>query len=409
MKTDSKINDTIREISHDLENVHTQKTLRPFTGYNRIDEYLQGNHPGSVILVAGRPGMGKTAFLLNVAANLSVYKNMPVCFITNDLSKKHVIQRLASSIGSVVPVVFRRAQTLEEAAKIKDALLKLSKAPLYIYESEHNSAKALAETSVKIDRATKWSAIIVDVLLLKTSEKLEQMKLAKKISQEMQCPVFVSMPIKRSVESRADTRPRLCDIYGPDEIESLVDVALLLYRDGYYNRVIDEPDSIEVRIPKNKLGGTAWVRLGWQGRWLQISEDFAAGPGPKREYWVRLHKQRKIVFPAAWIADCNSSDIKVRYLKNAFELEVEGRIQGNCIAIYQANVQKNKIQIYHGLIDEKDVTFSLEKKGELIYLTEIKARFNKEPASDVVEKLMNFLARKSQNFCMTDRGARPEQ
>ena len=84
MNADIKVKYIIREIVSDLENVHSKKTPQPFTGYNKLDDRLQGNNPGSVIFIGARPGMGKTSFVLNIALNLSVNYQLPVFIIASD-------------------------------------------------------------------------------------------------------------------------------------------------------------------------------------------------------------------------------------------------------------------------------------------------------------------------------------
>ncbi|MEK6624930.1 MAG: DnaB-like helicase C-terminal domain-containing protein [Bdellovibrionota bacterium] len=401
MKKGSKNNNILQEILRDLENDTTVKARIQFTGYNKIDDRLQGNNPGSVIFIGARPGMGKTSFVLNIALNLSVNYQLAVFIIASDLSEKEILQKMISICGGVGEGCFKRPLTNGEVAKIGNAVANISQAPIFIQSLEHVTTQEIFLATEQIDRTLKWGAIIIDVLLFKASEQQGSLDIAKKISRELQCPVFVTGLLSRAVERRQVKRPCLSDIRG-DEIENRMDVGLFLYRDDYYNRYPDDPDTIEVLFLKNKSGGIGYVRLGWNGKLQRINENVPNRTGPKKIDWNRLHMLRSIVFPTQWTADCNSHDMKIRYLKNAYDLEVEGYMQGNCIADFRADILNNKIQIYHSLINERDIIFSLKKDNEKIFLSEVKARFNNEPQPIVIENLLNYLVMKCPNFCTTD-------
>lgn len=236
------------------------------TGYDDLDRVISGLGNGELIVVGGRPAMGKTAFGLNLLEKIAVESGEPCLFFSIDLKAKDLFKRMLiqhSGISLLTPLDEKEVQKLKESEK------NLEEAPIIIEDS-------LLELEEIVDRARKHvyrngiRLMLVDYLQLITVQcgSFEEgisciMKRLKELAQELQCPIILMSQLNRSVEHRNDHRPLLMDLRGSGSIENVADKVILLYRDEYYYVDSDIKGILEAIVAKNTSGRIGCAELAY--------------------------------------------------------------------------------------------------------------------------------------------------
>lgn len=252
----------------DTDGVHTG-----FTDLDLMIHKLEG-----LIVLAARPGMGKTGFAINVARNVALHK--PVLFFSIEQSREQVFERMLASESEVGLEEIRTGAIMpDEHQRIADAEPKL----LSILEQLHIDDKADIPTSyiTSLSRQKKYEwgdlgLIVIDYLHIMKIDKNQQKvdalgdaaKELRALGKELGCPVLLLAQLSRANEQRTEgksknRRPELTDLRGSGEIEQSADIVLFLYRDSYYNVVNSEVDVAEIIIKKNRNGRTGIVLVDW--------------------------------------------------------------------------------------------------------------------------------------------------
>lgn len=253
----------------EIDRVMQGEVLTIPTGLTDLDKIMGGYHNSDLIIVAARPAMGKTAFLLNTA---EANKNKPLIFST-EMSKVQAAQRMFSIVGNVANHKIRTGDISDEDfARISEAIKSISKQGGHIYDKSGPYMSEIESVARQIRHEKGCTAIYLDYIQRIKHEnprlpKHEQvgdiaMRL-KELARELDIPVVALAQVNRKVEERADKRPQMGDIKDSGTIEQEADIILTLYRDEVYNPSTLDSGICEIDFKKNRHGGTGMVRAQW--------------------------------------------------------------------------------------------------------------------------------------------------
>ncbi|KMJ54884.1 MULTISPECIES: replicative DNA helicase [Vogesella] len=247
------------------------------TGFTDLDAKTSGLQPGDLVIVAGRPSMGKTAFSMNIAEHVAIEAGLPVAVFSMEMGGTQLVMRMLGSVGRLDQHILRTGKLGDEDwQKLTYAIGKLSDAPMYIDETPALTALELRARARRLARqhGGKLGLIVIDYMQLmsgsgrsdnRASELGEISRGLKGLAKELQVPVIALSQLSRSVEQRTDKRPMMSDLRESGAIEQDADIIIFMYRDEYYNP--DSPDKglAEAIIGKHRNGPTGKVRLAWLG------------------------------------------------------------------------------------------------------------------------------------------------
>lgn len=255
--------------------IHGLKTL-----INSFDEKTGGLHGGDLIIVAGRPSMGKTAFATNIAENVSVKQNKPVLMFSLEMSDEQLATRSIASIGKINLNVMRSAKIGEEDwTKLSLVMGKVEDAPLFIDPNPIINASQMHSRAKKIKRQHGLSLIVIDYLQLMTeggdTRNNELSTITRKLkimAKDLNVPVICLSQLSRKVEERADKRPMMSDLRDSGAIEQDADLVVMMYREDYYDKNTNNKGTAEAIICKQRMGETGTVRLTFQGEYSRFKD-----------------------------------------------------------------------------------------------------------------------------------------
>jgi replicative DNA helicase len=268
------------------------------TGFNKLDELTSGFQPGELIVVAGRPSMGKTAFCLNVARNAAVDAKVPVGFFSLEMSNQQLAMRLLCAEARVDAHGVRTGHLADNQwQKLSMCVGNLAEAPIYIDDSSAIGTLELRAKARRLKKEKNVGMIIVDYLQLmqgpRNAESRQQeistiTRSLKALSKELDMPIIVLSQLSRAVEVRGgERRPLLSDLRESGAIEQDADVVLFIYRSEFYGKAMDDHgDSLEgkaeVIIGKQRNGPVGTVHLSFIKQWAKFEntafEEDIAGP-----------------------------------------------------------------------------------------------------------------------------------
>ena len=252
------------------------------TGFVDLDRLTAGLQPGDMIVIAGRPSMGKTAFALNIAEHVGVDLGLPVAIFSLEMSGPQLAMRFLSSVGRLDAHRIRTGRLNDdEWDKMTVALGKLHNAPIHIDESGALNATDLRARARRLARqfGGKLGLIVIDYLQLMTStrdgenratEISEISRSIKALAKELQVPVLALSQLSRKVEERNDKRPLMSDLRESGAIEQDADIILMMYREEYYKPDTQEKGVAEVIIGKHRNGPTGMVKLTFLGEYTKF-------------------------------------------------------------------------------------------------------------------------------------------
>ncbi len=259
------------------------------TGFTDLDEKTAGFQPGDLIIVAGRPSMGKTAFALNIAEHVSMKEGGPVAIFSMEMGATQLAMRLLGSLARVDQHKMRTGRLNdEEWEKLSTAMGKLHEAPIFIDETAALNALELRSRARRMSRQYgKLGLVLVDYLQLmsassagenRATEISEISRSLKALAKELSVPVVALSQLNRALESRNDKRPMMSDLRESGAIEQDADVILFIYRDEVY--FPEKPESrgtAEIIIGKQRNGPIGKVDLTFLGEHTRF-EDRARDP-----------------------------------------------------------------------------------------------------------------------------------
>ena len=245
------------------------------SGFIDLDYKLSGFQPSDFILIAARPSMGKTAFVLNVVDYVSVRKNLPCMVFSLEMSKEQLVNRMLSMESNVDSQKLRTGTlTDSDWDAVVEGIGTIGSSKLIIDDTPGISISELRSKCRKVKLEYGLSLVIIDYLQLmsgsgKSGENRQQeiseiSRSLKALARELNAPVISLSQLSRACETRPDHRPMLSDLRESGAIEQDADVVMFLYRDDYYNKDTDTPNIAEVIIAKQRNGPIGTVQLMWR-------------------------------------------------------------------------------------------------------------------------------------------------
>jgi replicative DNA helicase len=245
------------------------------TGFYELDEWTCGLQNGEMIIVAGRPSMGKTSLALNIAEHIGLMEKIPVAIFSLEMGKQQLAERFLCSISEIDSQKVRRG-LLSDAGykKLADACAELSETPIYIDDSSTLTPLELRAKARRLKSKHDIRCVVVDYLQLmhlgsgriesRQQEITTISRYIKALARELNIPVIVLSQLNRSPEGREGHRPRMSDLRESGSIEQDADVVMLLHREDYYKRNEEnyEPNNTaDLIIAKQRNGPTGTVKL----------------------------------------------------------------------------------------------------------------------------------------------------
>jgi replicative DNA helicase len=251
------------------------------TGFTDFDQKTSGLNPSDFVLVAARPSMGKTSFVLNVAQYAALHANVPTAIFSLEMSKDQLVQRMLSSESNVELQKIRTGElTEEEWIKLVEAAGPLSQAPIYIDDTPGISVMEMRSKARRLKMEKGLGLIVIDYLQLmsgrgraesRQQEISEISRSLKALARELSVPVVTLSQLSRAPEARTDHRPMLSDLRESGAIEQDADLVAFLYRDEYYNPDTEKKNIAELIIAKQRNGPTGTVELVWLGQFTKFA------------------------------------------------------------------------------------------------------------------------------------------
>ena len=278
--------ETFELIDHRME--HGASTGVP-TGFTDIDNLTGGLHPSELIILAARPSMGKTAFATNIAENVAIEAKAPVLFVSLEMARHELVQRMLASQGRIDGIKFRSGMmSNEDREKLVAASAKLSQAPMFIDDTPTRTMAEIAACARRIKRRSGLGLIVIDYLQLISPEnsndpRQEQVaKIARRLkglSREIEAPILCLAQLNRQVEQgtgKESRRPRMSHLRESGAIEQDADVVMFVHREEYYYHKKEEAEAAgvsgqgEIFIVKQRNGPTGDVKLTWRHKYTRF-------------------------------------------------------------------------------------------------------------------------------------------
>ena len=253
------------------------------TGFIDLDYRMSGLQPSDLILIAARPSMGKTAFVLNITDYIAVRRQKTCLIFSLEMSKEQLVNRMLSMESNVDSQKLRTG-TLTDADwdAVVEGIGTIGSSKLVIDDTPGISIMELRSKCRKYKLEHNLGIVIIDYLQLMSgggrSTDSRQQEISdisrslKALARELNVPVVALSQLSRAVEQRPDKRPMLSDLRESGAIEQDADIVLFLYRDGYYNKDSENPNEAECIIAKNRHGETGTVYLQWQPQFTTFSD-----------------------------------------------------------------------------------------------------------------------------------------
>ncbi|WP_136291681.1 replicative DNA helicase [Streptococcus pyogenes] len=258
------------------------------TGFRDLDKITTGLHPDQLVILAARPAVGKTAFVLNIAQNVGTKQKKTVAIFSLEMGAESLVDRMLAAEGMVDSHSLRTGQlTDQDWNNVTIAQGALAEAPIYIDDTPGIKITEIRARSRKLSQEVDGGLglIVIDYLQLITGTKPENRqqevsdisRQLKILAKELKVPVIALSQISRGVEQRQDKRPVLSDIRESGSIEQDADIVAFLYRDDYYRKEGDdaeeavEDNTIEVILEKNRAGARGTVKLMFQKEYNKFS------------------------------------------------------------------------------------------------------------------------------------------
>ena len=255
------------------------------TGFSDLDQKTSGLQQGDLVIVAGRPSMGKTAFALNMAEHVAVHDGLPVAVFSMEMGGSQLAIRMLGSIGRLDQMKLRTGRLSDEDwSRLADAVSKLHDAPIHIDETPALNALELRARARRLHRQYDGlGLVVVDYLQLMSSssqgenratEISEISRSLKALAKELHVPVVALSQLNRSLEARPNKRPVMSDLRESGAIEQDADVILFIYRDEVYNPETADKGKAEIIIGKQRNGPIGTLSLTFLGEFTRF-ENYA--------------------------------------------------------------------------------------------------------------------------------------
>lgn len=255
------------------------------TGFTDFDEQTSGLQPADLVIVAGRPSMGKTTFAMNLAENAAIKSKEPVAVFSMEMPADALAMRMLSSLGQIDQHRLRTGKLNDDDwPRLTSAIALLNEAPLFIDDTPALTVTELRARARRLKREHGLSMIVIDYIQLmqgsgknnenRTTEVSEISRSLKALAKELEVPVIALSQLNRSLEQRPNKRPIMSDLRESGAIEQDADLIVFIYRDEVYNEDSPEKGKAEIIISKQRNGPIGTVALTFQGKYTRF-ENFA--------------------------------------------------------------------------------------------------------------------------------------
>ncbi|MEA5511995.1 replicative DNA helicase [Crocosphaera sp. UHCC 0190] len=269
------ISDTIIKTFNELEKLQDQTALPGIeTEFYELDGITGGLQRSDLIIIAGRPSMGKTAFGLGVAANIAKKHNLPVAIFSLEMSKEQLSMRLLASEAGIESNRLRSGRLAQnDYEKISIAMGTLSNLPIYIDDAANITVMQIRSQVRRLlaEKKGEFGLVLIDYLQLmegggdnRVQELSKITRSLKGLAREVKAPVIALSQLSRAVESRNNKRPMMSDLRESGSIEQDADLIMMLYRDEYYNPDTVDRGVAEIIVTKHRNGPTGTIKLLFQ-------------------------------------------------------------------------------------------------------------------------------------------------
>lgn len=261
------------------------------TGFKDLDRLTSGLQPSDLILIAARPSMGKTAFVLNIAQHIGIAEKKAVAFFSLEMSKEQLVQRMLCAESAIDSQRLRIGELeAKDWTKLVSGADRLSAAPIFIDDTAGITVMEMRSKARRLKIEYDLQLIIIDYLQLmqgsgkgkggenRQQEISEISRSLKALAREINVPVIALSQLSRSVESRQVKKPMLSDLRESGSLEQDADIVAFLYRDDYYNPDSDKKNITEVIIAKHRNGPVDTVQLFFHKQFTKFS-DLSKLPG----------------------------------------------------------------------------------------------------------------------------------
>lgn len=255
------------------------------TGFTDFDEQTSGLQPADLVIVAGRPSMGKTTFAMNLAENAAIKSKEPVAVFSMEMPADALAMRMLSSLGQIDQSRLRSGRLNDDDwPRLTSAIALLNEAPLFIDDTPALTSTELRARARRLKREHGLSLIVIDYIQLmqgsgasnenRATEVSEISRSLKALAKELEVPVIALSQLNRSLEQRPNKRPIMSDLRESGAIEQDADLIVFIYRDEVYNEDSPEKGKAEIIIGKQRNGPIGTVALTFQGKYTRF-ENFA--------------------------------------------------------------------------------------------------------------------------------------
>jgi len=258
------------------------------TGFNDLDDMTSGLQPSDLVIIAGRPSMGKTSLAMNIAENAAVGHKIPVAVFSMEMPGTQLALRMMASLGRINAHRVRTGKLDDDDwPRLTSAVSLLNEAPIFIDDTPALTPMELRARARRLKREHGLGLIIIDYLqLMQSTERNEENRATeisnitralKGLAKELDVPVIAMSQLNRSVESRQDKKPVMSDLRESGAIEQDADVILFIYRDEVYNKDSPVKGTADIIIGKQRNGPTGDVRLTFLGEYTRFENYTSAG------------------------------------------------------------------------------------------------------------------------------------
>ena len=251
------------------------------TGFIDIDKRTSGLHSSELILIAARPGMGKTSFALNIAQNAAIKGDACVAIFSLEMPGIQIANRMLSSQANVDSASIKTGDIKDEDwGKLGEAMALLAESKIYIDDSSNITASEIGAKCRKLKMERGLDMVIIDYLQLMSAsgrsagnrqqEISEISRTLKVLANDLEIPIIALSQLSRAVEKRETKEPVLSDLRESGAIEQDADMVMFLYREGYYDPETEEPNKVKVKFDKHRNGETGYEYLTWLGNYTKF-------------------------------------------------------------------------------------------------------------------------------------------
>ncbi len=250
------------------------------TGFTEFDKLTAGLQPGELVVIAGRPSMGKTTLAINIAENAAIGSKVPTAIFSMEMPSQQLAFRMISSLGRVDQTHLRTGRFPDEDwSRINTAVQLMSDAPIFIDDSAALSPTDIRARSRRLQREHGLGLIVVDYLQLmevpgntenRATEISEISRSLKALAKELELPIIALSQLNRSVEQRTDKRPVMSDLRESGAIEQDADLILFIYREEVYNQDTPRKGIADISIAKQRNGPIGDFPLTFVGRYTKF-------------------------------------------------------------------------------------------------------------------------------------------